>query len=77
MLLQLLEAEHMLATAPRRRAAPARWTVGSAEMITPHEDDKKVRRSGRGGGEGRREGRRGLDAGGRSAHVLSVSVAGR
>ena len=43
MLLQLLEAEYMLATAPRRAAAPARgWEVGPTDVVSPLPRDKEV-----------------------------------
>ena len=43
MLLQLLEAEYMLATAPRRAAAPARgWEVGPTDVVAPLPRDKEV-----------------------------------
>lgn len=43
LLLQLLEAEYMLATAPRRAAAPARaWEVGPADVVAPSPRDKQV-----------------------------------
>jgi hypothetical protein len=43
LLLQLLEAEYMLATAPRRAAAPARgWEVGPTDVVSPLPRDKEV-----------------------------------
>jgi len=43
LLLQLLEAEYMLATAPRRAAPPPRgWEVGPTDVAAPSPRDKQV-----------------------------------